>query len=154
MSAIKQSWNAASEYLSLMVRRPTPLQYAALCYRRKKGVVEILLITSRGTGRWILPKGWAMKKESEPGTAAQEAYEEAGVVGQIDPTALGTFEFDKWVHGMPVPCTVQVYPLKVERLDDDFPEKDQRQRKWFSIEEAAAKVDEPQLQDLIKSFCP
>ncbi|WP_246660594.1 NUDIX hydrolase [Nitratireductor sp. XY-223] len=155
MSAILERWNSAAEYFSLMVSRPTPLQYAALCYRKSGNCAEVLLITSRGSGRWILPKGWAMKNTSDFGTAASEAFEEAGVVGRIGPSALGTYQFRKWMRGgLPVRCTVQVYPLEVERLEDDYPEKDERQRQWFSVEEAAGKVDEPELQSLIRDFCP
>ncbi|WP_419913549.1 NUDIX hydrolase [Hoeflea sp.] len=155
MSAILERWNTAAEYFSLMVSRPTPLQYAALCYRKSGHSFEVLLITSRGSGRWILPKGWAIKNTSDFGTAAVEAFEEAGVIGRIGASPLGTYEFHKWMRGgLPVRCTVQVYPLEVEELEDDFPEKDQRQRHWFKIEDAAEKVDEPQLQTMIREFCP
>lgn len=155
LSAIMNKLNSAAEHLSLMFIRPAPLQYAALCYRRTGHGQEILLITSRGTGRWVLPKGWSMKKKSGSGAAAREAYEEAGAVGQIGQQPVGTFEYRKWLRGgLPVQCIVRVYPLEVERLEDDFPEKDQRQRQWFSPQQASELVEEPQLQALIRRFCP
>ncbi|MEX3008767.1 NUDIX hydrolase [Hoeflea sp. TYP-13] len=155
MSALMERWNTAAEYLSLMVSRPAPLQYAALCYRKAADGIEVLLITSRGTGRWILPKGWAIKNMSDSGTAAREALEEAGVAGWVHSDSIGTYEYRKWMHGgLPVQCTVQVYPLRVEHLEDKYPEKNQRQRRWFSQQEAASLVGEPELQQLIRSFCP
>jgi 8-oxo-dGTP pyrophosphatase MutT (NUDIX family) len=147
--------STAAEYLSLMVSRPPPLQYAALCYRQGVDGVEILLITSRGTGRWILPKGWAMKNLSDFGTAAQEALEEAGVVGDVESNSIGSYQFRKWLPGgLPVNCTVKVYPLEVLRLEDEYPEKEQRQRRWFNQETAAELVGEPELKELLREFTP
>lgn len=150
-----ESWNTAAEYFSLMVSRPAPLQYAALCYRKTGVRVEFLLVTSRGTGRWILPKGWAMDKMSGSGAAAREAYEEAGVFGKIMEDPLGAYDYKKWMRGgLPVQCSVRVYALEVERLENGYPENDQRNRQWFSQEEAVELVSEPQLKALISDFNP
>ena len=150
-----QSWNTAAEYLSLMVSRPAHLQYAALCFRRGSDGHDVLLITSRGTGRWILPKGWAIKNLSDSGTAEREALEEAGVVGRIRPNAIGSYPYRKWMRGgLPVQCDVQVYALEVSHLKEEFPERKQRQRSWFSQQEAATLVGEPELKQLISDFYP
>lgn len=116
-------------------------QYAALPFRGTPGATEIMLLTSRGTGRWVLPKGWAEKGLTGPELAAKEALEEGGIVGQIGPRAIGKYSYDKdGVH-----LRVQVYPLRVETLLDDWRERDQRTREWFTLARAAVLVDEPQL---------
>jgi 8-oxo-dGTP pyrophosphatase MutT (NUDIX family) len=150
-----QTRSKAAETLSLMVSRPPSLQYAALCYRKAKKGIEVLLITSRGSGRWIMPKGWAMKNETDYGTAAQEAREEAGVVGDVEQEAIGSYRYRKLLpEGLPIDCTVNVYALEVERLEDEYLEKGERQRRWFSQDEAARKVGEPELQLLLKEYTP
>ncbi|MEM9107054.1 MAG: NUDIX hydrolase [Pseudomonadota bacterium] len=135
--------------------RPAALQYAALCYRRTDDGIDVLLITSRGTGRWIIPKGWAMEDLSDHATAAREALEEAGVVGKIKKKSIGTYPYSKWMPAeMPIECSVKVYPLEVSQLEDDYLEKDERERRWFSRKKAASKVDEPELKELILDFKP
>lgn len=155
MTAVTQLLYKAAETLRLMVSRPAPLQYGALCFRRGAEGLEVLLITSRGTGRWILPKGWAIKNLSDSGTAAREAFEEAGVVGQVRSKSIGTYRVRKWIHGgLPVYCTVQLYPLEVEQLRDKYPEKKQRKRRWFSQAEAASLLGDPELKALVSAFYP
>jgi len=129
-------------------------QFGALCYRLRDGKVEVLLITSRGTGRWIIPKGWPMDGETPAGSAAVEAFEEAGVEGKLSDRALGFYAYTKRNRGDHLPCVVAVFPLKVQRLLKDFPERQQRRRKWFSQKKAASMVSEPDLSRLIKSFNP
>lgn len=128
-------------------------QYAALpCRSGTEGQPEILLVTSRETGRWVLPKGWPMKLRRPHQAAAIEAYEEAGVRGRTVKTALGTYEYDKRIEGGAVRCRVRVYPMTVERLEDEWPEKAQRSRRWFSPLDAAERVDEPELRALLRDF--
>ncbi|VDC31662.1 NUDIX hydrolase [Pseudogemmobacter humi] len=129
-------------------------QFAALCWRADStGGRQILLITSRDTGRWILPKGWPMKGLSPSEAAAQEAWEEAGVTGEAEPEAFGRYSYDKLLRRADaLPCEVQVFPLQVQGLAGNFPERRQRRRKWFSPEKAARKVAEPELRDLILAF--
>lgn len=139
----------------LMFRRPTRVQYAALCYRlrRKRGAVEILLITSRDTGRWVIPKGWPMAGRAPHEAAAQEAWEEAGVKGQAGAEPIGHYMYKKGIaHGMKIDCKVQVYALEVEDLAKNFPEKGERQLEWVSPEEAARRVQEPGLKELVLAF--
>lgn len=130
-------------------------QLAALCWRMEKGEPQVLLITSRGTGRWVVPKGWPMEGRAPWDAAAIEAWEEAGVKGRIEDRPLGQFSYEKYLNrsrSKSRNCDVAVYPLRVDVLSEDFPEKEERQRQWFSLEAAAQKVDEPSLQALLTSF--
>lgn len=131
----------------------TPAQYAALCTRHKAGRVEVLLITSRDTGRWVLPKGWPMPGRSGAETAVMEAWEEAGVVGSITGPAVGSYGYQKgFGPDRALPCRVEVHPMRVERLARDFPEKGQRQRKWMHAKKAAKSVIEPELAALLREL--
>ncbi|MGL5008812.1 MAG: NUDIX hydrolase [Paracoccaceae bacterium] len=128
-------------------------QVAALCWRRHRDRIEVLLITSRDTGRWVLPKGWPMDGRSGPEAAAQEAWEEAGVEGQVAPEVLGLFGYDKVLSpDLSHPCMVSVYPLRVASLSRRFPERHERRRKWFTAEKAARKVAEGELRNLLNSL--
>lgn len=131
------------------------LQYGALCFRLDGGTLQVLLITSRGTGRWILPKGWPMPGLDGAATAEREAWEEAGVVGQVFPVRLGAYHYVKLLDKRcEVPCRVEIHPLCVVRLEEEYPEAGQRQRVWVSVAEAARRVDEPELKQLLGSLDP
>jgi 8-oxo-dGTP pyrophosphatase MutT (NUDIX family) len=128
-------------------------QYAALPYRKKKGVVQVMLVTSRETRRWIIPKGWPIAGVKPHNLAALEAMEEAGLVGKIGEQPIGSFHYDKKRgDGSIVNCTVDTFALEVEQQMPAWPEQDQRQTQWFDPEDAAAQVQEPELRDLIKKF--
>lgn len=128
---------------------PQP-QYAALCWRMRRNVPEVLLITSRDTGRWIIPKGWLCAGTDGPGSAMQEAWEEAGVTGRLGPAPIGLFGYNKVLSpNVHLPCAVTVYPLRVSALARHFPERKLRRRKWFTAEKAARKVAEPGLRALL-----
>jgi 8-oxo-dGTP pyrophosphatase MutT (NUDIX family) len=128
-------------------------QFAALCYRIVRDKPEILLITSRGSGRWIAPKGWPMDGKTPAESAAQEAWEEAGVVGKAHNQCLGLYSYNKTMgQGVGLPCVALVYPVLVKSLVTDFPEKGQRRRKWFSPKKAAARVQEPELARILRDF--
>lgn len=135
---------------TLAIKGDERTQYGALCWRMHRGRVEVLLITSRDTGRWIIPKGWPIAGLAPAETAAREAWEEAGVEGDVAADGLGDFGYDKYLgpkHS--VPCSVQVFGLRVAELKGKFPEKKERRRKWFAHEKAARKVAEPELRDLL-----
>lgn len=150
-----QSWQGLIENIGLLVSRPAPLQFAALCYRTTGHQLEILLITSRNTRRWIIPKGWAIKNLSGSGSAAREAYEEAGAIGRIGTDPIGTYNYRKRLRGgFPIQCNVRVYAMEIERLEESYPEFGQRQRQWFVRDEAVSKVAEKQLSELIAGFSP
>jgi 8-oxo-dGTP pyrophosphatase MutT (NUDIX family) len=128
-----------------------PLQTGALPWRigRKKRF-EVLLITGRRSRRWTIPKGWPMAGKTLAEAAAQEAFEEAGVRGTIDPVPVGTFDHTK--QNLPsglLDVRILVHPLNVDRELSKWPEVGQRRRKWFSVEEAAKKVDSEELRALI-----
>ncbi|MEO8115793.1 MAG: NUDIX domain-containing protein, partial [Phenylobacterium sp.] len=113
--------------------------------------LKVLLITSRETGRWVIPKGWPMKGKRPHAAAAREAFEEAGVVGQIAKTALGDYGYDKRMKtGQTLPCRVEVFALKVTAQRRSWPEKDERTSQWFDWEEAAEAVEEDELASLIR----
>lgn len=128
-------------------------QLAALPWRRRKGVVEVLLVTSRETRRWVAPKGWPMKNKRPHEAAAQEAFEEAGVRGKVAEASLGAYHYDKALKsGALRHCAVDVFPLKVDKTLDSWPEKGQRDRTWFPAETAAGLVAEPELAEIIRIF--
>lgn len=130
-------------------------QVAALCWRADKDRTEVLLVTSRETGRWVLPKGWPMTDRSHAEAARREAWEEAGVEGRVGDRCIGRYAYLKWLgREAAVPCVVSVFPLRVKALAEDFPERGQRQRRWFSPKKAAARVDEPELRALLAGFDP
>ena len=129
------------------------MQYAALCYRLIKGRATILLITSRDTGRWILPKGWPIAGLSPQSVAAREAFEEAGVCGVPAPMPIGSYRYVKQMaFDTDLACVVGVYPLLVDKLRQKYPECGQRRRRWFTPAKAAARVLEPELQNLLAAF--
>ena len=125
-------------------------QYAALPFRRREGL-EVLLVSSRGTRRWVLPKGWPKKGCKPHVTAAREAQEEAGVIGEIGRKSLGSYSYLKDGETSLV-CRVDVFPLEVKRQRKTWPEKSQRTTKWFPLALAAEAVDEPGLKELIRNF--
>ena len=128
---------------------PAP-QIAALCWRMHKGHVQVLLITSRETGRWVIPKGWPMAGLAASDAAAREAWEEAGVVGTILDMALGEYFYDKITSPVECKrCAVAVFPLQVTALKNRFPEAKQRKRRWFTASKAAGLVAEPGLAQLL-----
>jgi len=129
------------------------LQIAALPYRVHGGKVQILLISSRETKRWVLPKGWPMKGRTMHGSAAREAREEAGIAGDIEKTPFGSYRYYKRRKDGAVQLVrVSVYPLRVERQHKTWVEKGQRVLAWFSPAEAAENVHESELSDLILRF--
>ncbi|MBW4707686.1 NUDIX hydrolase [Roseobacter sp. YSTF-M11] len=130
-------------------------QFAALCYRIHHKKVQVLMITSRGSRRWIVPKGWPMDGMTPADSAAQEAWEEAGVRGKSDGRCLGIFSYNKETDDNGAfPCLVMVYAVQVQELASDFPEMGQRHRKWMSRKKAAKVVDEPELARILLDFDP
>ena len=125
-------------------------QVAALPLRlAKNGAIEILLVTSRDTGRWIIPKGWTSKRLRDCKAAAREAREEAGVKGKILREAIGTYRYIKRELGNGALIEVRVFLLRVSKRCKRWPEKRERRRAWFDIEDAASRVSDPELSILI-----
>ncbi|KPF69189.1 hypothetical protein IP69_10865 [Bosea sp. AAP35] len=121
-------------------------QVAAMPIRyRSSGAMEVLLVTSRTTQRWIVPKGWPIKGLTPAEAAAREAYEEAGVVGQITSEPIGRYTYWKRMSDHFVLCEATLFRLDVERQFETWPEQGQRESRWFSLDDAANLVDEPEL---------
>ena len=131
-------------------------QYAALCWRRgASGGVEVLLITSRETRRWVIPKGWPIRTMKPGPSAAREAFEEAGVEGEVSKKPVGVYHYDKRLRsGRLQHVRVPVYALGVSRELDCWPEMAERERAWLAPAEAAERVEEPELRSLIRRFAP
>ena len=128
-------------------------QVAALPWRRGANGLEILLVTSRETRRWVTPKGGRMPGKTDAEAAAEEALEEAGVEGAVVPEPLGTFRYLKMLKRRAARwCVVSVYALEVRVEHDDWHERGQRERLWVSQDEAVRRVDEPDLKALIGAF--
>lgn len=145
----KKAW---TELVQPLLRRPKRLQVAALCYARHGSGKKVLLITSRDSGRWIIPKGWPIDGKDAPGAALQEAWEEAGVrKGNITTDPVGSYDYDKELRGgLAVPVETLVYSVEVTDLQDEFPEADQRRRRWVSTQKASDMVREPELREILR----
>lgn len=135
----------------MAIKRPRRQCAALPLTWRDDGSCRVLLITSRETRRWVLPKGWRKRKVKAAEQAAREAYEEAGLIGEIGKRAVGHYSYDKRLRsGRTVPCRVDVFPLDVTGRLDDWPEKAEREAAWFTPAEAAARVDEAGLAELLR----
>lgn len=129
-------------------------QLGAICHRAAEdGSTEVLLITTRETRRWSIPKGWTIKGLKPHETAEREAWEEAGVVGKAKKKALGCFSYVKVLKsGRKVASIVQVHLVDTTDMDSNYPEKGQRDLEWLSPFEAASRVAEPELKQLLRSL--
>ena len=132
---------------------PRSKQVAALPWRRGEAGVEILLITTRTTKRWVIPKGWPMDGKADHDAAAQEAFEEAGVQGVVSSESVGQFGYHKVSDtGNAKFVDVTVYALRVEQDLADWPERRERERRWVTAAEAAALSGEPELVPVLRDF--
>lgn len=131
-------------------------QVAALCWRhssKRNSQIEILLVTSLNSKRWILPKGWQEAELSPADNAAREAFEEAGVTGKVSAQPVGTYHYLKEKKdGTGVPCSVDVYALLVTKQLDDWPEKNVRELAWMPVDQAAAQISEPGVRQILRNF--
>ncbi|MBB3302203.1 8-oxo-dGTP pyrophosphatase MutT (NUDIX family) [Rhizobium sp. BK077] len=129
------------------------VQYGAICFRfspNSERAIEVLLITSRDTGRWVIPKGWGMAKKRSFEVAKQEAWEEAGMKGRVWKRSLGSYKYPKVLEGGDVVLAcVRVHLILVTRIEEFFPEKGQRTLRWFVPAEAAEAANEPDLKNLL-----
>ncbi|WP_274426789.1 NUDIX hydrolase [Chelativorans sp. YIM 93263] len=145
--------NVLERLRQLFGGNPPHVQVAALPWRRGQDGVEIMLVTSRGTGRWVLPKGWPEGREELSEAASREALEEAGVEGRTDLSPIGHYFYGKETRtGLRRRCEVAVFPLYVEREAKRWREKKKRTRRWHPPEEASQLVEEPDLAELISEF--
>lgn len=135
-----------------MLRIPRFRQVAALPFQDAASQRRVLLITSLGTRRWIIPKGNIEPGLTAPESAEFEAFEEAGVVGRLAAASLGSYTYDKIDDDEEILHHVKVYPLEVQQTLDTFPDSEKRERQWMAPEEAIEAVDEAGLKELIAKF--
>lgn len=149
-----------TEFILLLLRRPARYQVAALCWRpaeTPQGApdgdgIEVLVVSSLTTHRWILPKGWPKDGRSGAETALEEAWEEAGIriIGE-PPVHIGRYGYHKRLRGdVPVRTQVDVFAVRIRGLLDHYPEEGRRERVWLSPAEAAGRVEEPELKALLR----
>ena len=130
-------------------------QFGVLPYREtRKAGLKILLVTSRETRRWVIPKGWPIKGLKPAASGAQEAYEEAGLRGTTRSRPLGSFLYEKRLveKHTTVPCEVTVYQMLVTRQETTWPEQAERKKFWFSPTTAIGAVSENGLKAIIRDF--
>lgn len=141
------------EFLSPLLKQPCVLQVGALCYRYRKGALEILLITS-SSGNWILPKGWPVKGLDGRDSALREAWEEAGVeAGKSERAPVFSVNTVKrFDSGAIVPCQLDIYKVKVTKLRDEYPEANRRKRVWVSPEKVIAMLADPAVAKVVEQF--
>lgn len=144
--------------ISMRKARKTDLrtQFGALVFRVRDDKTQVLLITTRRSRSWSIPKGWPMSGKTPAESAAQEAWEEAGVKGTTYAQPIGYFSYFKTIPTRsgerPVPVMVTVYPMAVRKTRNVFPEAGQRRRKWMSPRKAASRVREPELAQILRNF--
>ena len=139
-----------------MTGGPTETQYAALPFQVTADGLQILLITSRETQRWVIPKGWPIWGLRPREVAAREAFEEAGLVGMIvGKRSIGSYHYSKrLMDNREQLCRVKVFLLAVDRQLDDWPEKEQREQRWVEPKKGAQMVDEGGLAEILRSAFP
>ncbi|UUR08736.1 NUDIX hydrolase [Sphingomonas glaciei] len=128
-----------------------PAQAGALCWRRHEGRLEVLLVKARSSGRWVLPAGWALRGRPLAATAEREAWEEGGVSGTVANSVLTVVPKRKRYRlAGEIEWQMAVFPLRVDSVADDYPEAGERQRGWFSPEEAAKLVHPSSLGPVLR----
>lgn len=133
-------------------KRGLRTQFGALCWRMRDGKPEVLMVTSRRTKRWIIPKGWPVHGQTAVQAAEAEAWEEAGVKGAGQPVCLGVYNYLKEMDGEDLPVMVAVFPVEVKTQKAKFPEHKERRTKWMRPKKAAKKVDEPELRWMLRNL--
>jgi 8-oxo-dGTP pyrophosphatase MutT (NUDIX family) len=137
----------------LKKRRARPavrVQYGALPYRFTQiAALEILVVTTRQSRRWIVPKGWPIKRLTPSKSAAREAFEEAGVRGKIGARPIGNFRYK---NGAEADYEVKIFPLLVRRQSATWPEHGQRVVQWVAPDKAISLIREPELKSLVAAF--
>jgi len=123
-------------------------QSGVIPYRHTARGIELMLITSRKRKRWVIPKGIVERHLSPAASAVQEAWEEAGLSGDVSAEPVGLYRYQKWGGT----CRVKVFLLRVEAVAETWPESAIRSREWVNVSEAAQRVNEPDLKQIILSL--
>lgn len=127
-------------------------QSAVIPYRKHKGNLEILLITSIKTGRWVIPKGGIENYLTARRSAEKEAFEEAGITGSVGHKCLGEYLYVKSENKNGDECHVKVFPMSVRKELENWPEKKLRKRKWVKAKDALPFIAEKKLREIISDF--
>lgn len=135
-------------------KMPRHRQYGVIPVRfGRGGQLQILLLTSRGTGRWVIPKGWPMRKRTPAGTAEREAFEEAGIKGYLlSRRPIGSYRYLKVDQDFTGAILVRVFILAVVEQMKEWPESRERRTRWFPVGRAATLVQERELSRLINAI--
>ena len=155
MKAQKKAVSRGSKKSVNKADRAIRVQYGVLPYQfTETDLLEVLLVTTRRTRRWVVPKGWPIKGLKPPQSAAREAYEEAGIRGTVGAKAIGIFSYNKVldISGGIVPCEVRVFAMIVKRQLDTWPEAHEREARWFEPAKALSAIKDKGLRELIESF--
>lgn len=148
---ISAFFGAIRDAIRSLFYRPDLLQVAALCWRRNDGDIQLLLICSLDSKRWMISEGWPMRGKTLAEAARIEAWEEAGVKGHISSDPIGSFRYHKRrATGLKQSCTVYVFALHVTSIADNFPEVALRNPRWMSKTDAIKRLRQPALQALIQ----
>lgn len=141
---------AQAQAKKLVSGTPVVPQSAVVAYRLgEHGGIEVLLVSSRSTGRWVVPKGDLKRGMSPAKSAAEEAFEEAGIQGKVKRKPLGTYRYFKADDVRGRPHDVDVFAMEVTAVKDRWPERKERIREWLPVETAARLVCERELRQLI-----
>jgi 8-oxo-dGTP pyrophosphatase MutT (NUDIX family) len=127
-------------------------QSGVLPYKIIENRLWILLITSQTTRRWIIPKGYVEPQLSARESAELEAFEEAGIIGTVKFLSLGAYRYQKSAEKGGRWCRVRVYPMKIAKMFDDYPERNTRSRELMPIGEALSRVANEELREIIETF--
>jgi 8-oxo-dGTP pyrophosphatase MutT (NUDIX family) len=132
------------------------IQFAAIPFKIAADGLQVLLLTSRETHRWVIPKGWPIRGLKPREVAAREAFEEAGLVGRIvGKRPIGAYHYTKQLpNEQEMLCQVRVFLLSVDQELDDWPEKEQREACWVEPLRAAQMVQEGGLAELLRNAFP
>lgn len=147
--ALRHTWQRWRDRLTLQRAGGAPTrQFGAIPYTVLENRTVFLIVTSRRTGRWIFPKGGAIAGMKPWEVAAHEAYEEAGVEGEIETTPIGTYRDAKSIGVRRTTIEVELYPLRMTRQLEDWPERRQRHRHWVTLPEAKRLLANTRLGEL------
>jgi 8-oxo-dGTP pyrophosphatase MutT (NUDIX family) len=132
---------------------PRHRQYGVIALRVARGdQIQTLLVTSRGTGRWVIPKGWRIRDRTPAGTAQREAYEEAGIKGQLwSRRPIGSYRYAKADEKFTGEILVRVFLMVVQEQKKDWPERAERRTRWVPLRRAATMVQERDLAKLLRA---
>jgi len=131
-------------------------QFAAIPFKVAPEGLRVLLVTSRETRRWVVPKGWPIRGLKPREVAAREAFEEAGMIGTIvGKHPIGSYHYSKqFTADREMLCHVSVFLLSVDHQADEWPEKAQRECRWVDPIEAARMVQEGGLAEILRCAFP